>query len=352
MPAARVSSATLDKPQRSSSSTTRCCRPVCRRRAEAFVERGGGLLVVARRSAASWPASEADLLPGKLGATVDRTSGARRDARLPRLQPSGLRSLQGAAQRRLLGGARLPLPRARAGAERPRARAVRRRRGGGGGAAGRHRPRHRLDDDARRRVERPAAQTPVYLPLVHQLVKYLARYEQHHRRGTRSAQVVDLSALLKSRADRVVVTPARRAHDGARRASPASLELNEQGVYEVRAAAGSAGRPDRIAVNLDPAESDLAPLDPQELVAAVTGRAGRGRRAAGRPRPRSAAEEPSASRASGGICSSPAWLLLWRPKWWSRTVCRGTSALPRRWANQPGRSHVLKLMSGRAFPTR
>ncbi len=52
------------------------------------------------------------------------------------------------------------------------------------------------------------------------------------------------------------------------------MELNEQGVYEVRAAAASAGRAERIAVNLDPTESDLSVVDPQELVAAVTGRAG------------------------------------------------------------------------------
>ena len=39
-----------------------------------FVERGGGLLAVFGEKGA-WPASEAGLLPGKLGATVDRTSG-------------------------------------------------------------------------------------------------------------------------------------------------------------------------------------------------------------------------------------------------------------------------------------
>ena len=33
------------------------------------------------------------------------------------------------------------------------------------------------------------------------------------------------------------------------------------------------GRPDAIAVNIDPAEADLTPLDPRELVAAVTGHA-------------------------------------------------------------------------------
>ena len=44
-------------------------------------------------------------------------------------------------------------------------------------------------------------------------------------------------------------------------------------MYEVRSAANTTGRPDRIAVNLDPAESDLTPLDPQELIAAVVGHA-------------------------------------------------------------------------------
>src|SRR6185503_6495075 len=56
-------------------------------------------------------------------------------------------------------------------------------------------------------------------------------------------------------------------------ADPGILELNEHGVYEIRSASNGSGRPDRIAVNLDPAESDLTPLDPSELVAAVTGHA-------------------------------------------------------------------------------
>src|SRR5262249_10518587 len=51
------------------------------------------------------------------------------------------------------------------------------------------------------------------------------------------------------------------------------LELAEHGLYEIRSASNTSGRAERIAVNLDPAESDLTPLDPKELVAAVTGRA-------------------------------------------------------------------------------
>ena len=38
-------------------------------------------------------------------------------------------------------------------------------------------------------------------------------------------------------------------------------------------AGSTAARPEAVAVNLDPAESDLAPLDPGELVASITGHA-------------------------------------------------------------------------------
>jgi len=51
------------------------------------------------------------------------------------------------------------------------------------------------------------------------------------------------------------------------------LELAEHGLYEIRSASNGSARPDRIAVNIDPEESDLSLLDPSELVAAVTGRA-------------------------------------------------------------------------------
>ena len=81
-----------------------------------------------------------------------------------------------------------------------------------------------------------------------------------------------MATLLKSKADRVVVTPG-----GDRRQMPATepaiLELTEHGLYEIRSAAMPSAPPTRIAVNLDPVESDLTPLDPAELVAAVTGKA-------------------------------------------------------------------------------
>ena len=167
-----------------------------------------------------------------------------------------------------------------AGADRPRARAVRRWRGGGGGAAGRHRPRDRLDAPRSTTRGTTSALKPVYLPLVHQLVRYLARYEAaavvaDRRPGRRSRRA---RAQEPRRPRRRHARPAsgRRSR---RRTTPGLLELNEQGVYEIRAdrRRRPAG-PMAIAVNLDPAESDLTPLDPRELVAAVTGRADRRRR--------------------------------------------------------------------------
>ena len=114
---------------------------------------------------------------------VDRLSGRTRDARLPRLQPSGVRDLQGAAQRRLLVGAHVPLSHARhARSDEPRARAVRRWRRGGRGKAHRRRPRHRLDHDAGRSwTDLPVK--PVYLPLVHQLDAATSRATSRRRRG-------------------------------------------------------------------------------------------------------------------------------------------------------------------------
>jgi hypothetical protein len=111
---------------------------------------------------------------------------------------------------------------------------------------------------------------PVYLPLVHQLVKYLGQFESP-RSWLTVGQVVDVSALTKARANWLVVTPS-----GKRVTSTGPLELSEQGVYEIRPAGGgneAAAAPQALAVNIDPAESDLTPIDPAELVAAVTGKA-------------------------------------------------------------------------------
>ena len=55
---------------------------------------------------------------------------------------------------------------------------------------------------------------------------------------------------------------------------PDVLELSEQGFYEVRAQGRDAAPPMTVASNIDLAESDLTPMDPQEVVAGAMGRAG------------------------------------------------------------------------------
>jgi hypothetical protein len=51
-----------------------------------------------------------------------------------------------------------------------------------------------------------------------------------------------------------------------------SIELAQQGFYSVRMQ-GATGRPFAVAVDLDPAESDLSSLPPAEFVTTATGRA-------------------------------------------------------------------------------
>jgi hypothetical protein len=234
-----------------------------------FVERGGGLLVVVGEHTA-WPIGESELLPGRLGSQVDRASGRGgtigfRDYSHPvfevfKAPRSG--DFSGARIFRYRSLEMGPTDRVLARFDDGAVAAAERKVGAGRVIVWTS----TLDDSWS-----DLALKPVFLPLVHQLVKYLAQYEPPSSWFT-VGQVLDLSARLKSRTERVVVTPSNRRITQAAGA-PGLLELNEQGVYEVRAAGVSGGRPEAIAVNLDPLESDLTPLDPRELVAAVTGQA-------------------------------------------------------------------------------
>ena len=82
---------------------------------------------------------------------------------------------------------------------------------------------------------------PIFLPLVHQLVRYLARYEPPPSWLT-VGQVLDLTARAKGRgdrSDRIVVTPSGERitqQAPARAARPARTD--EQGIYEIRSAGG------------------------------------------------------------------------------------------------------------------
>jgi hypothetical protein len=98
---------------------------------------------------------------------------------------------------------------------------------------------------------------------------------------------------------RVVLTPSgeRVTLDGE---GPDVLELTEQGFYEVRAQGRDAAPPMTVASNVDLSESDLTPMDPQEVVAGVLGRAGEPYRP-GRMSPRPTRNRRRTS-ACGGIC--------------------------------------------------
>ena len=237
-----------------------------------FLERGGGLLVVSG-DRTTWPQGEAELLPGRLGATIDRTSGrsgslgyldyshpvfevfkAPRSGDFSAAHVFRYRALQSGPTDRILA-------RFDDGAIAAAEKKV---------GAGRSIVWTSTLDDSWTDI----GVKPIFLPLVHQLARYLAHYEQPTSWFT-VGQVLDLTARAKARGDRIVVTPSgdRIAQSSVGEGNEGLVELNEQGVYEIRSTAAAAARPEAIAVNLDPTESDLSAIDPRELVAAVTGHA-------------------------------------------------------------------------------
>ena len=104
---------------------------------------------------------------------------------------------------------------------------------------------------------------PVFLPFVHQLVRYASGYAEQRTSFT-AGQVLQLA----SGADDLALAPS-----GTRiplQQGGTLLKLDEQGFYEIRRERSTDAEPGVIAVNPDPAESDLASFDPAELVLAVS----------------------------------------------------------------------------------
>lgn len=150
---------------------------------------------------------------------------------------------------------------------------------------------------------------PIFLPFVHQMMRYLAGFAEPAPWFT-VGQVVDLAGgrpglasggtnvtetqvtgaaaaaaaaarpsqpvagASAAREARVVVAPSGEVTEVGG-ANTGFAELRERGFYEVRAAA-TREDPYVIAVNLDPAEVDLARFDPEEMVAAVVPAPGAG----------------------------------------------------------------------------
>jgi hypothetical protein len=122
---------------------------------------------------------------------------------------------------------------------------------------------------------------PVFLPFVHQVAKYVGRYS-----GARSSftagEVLDLSrhAELSPVAARKDAPAVVEAPSGEKTRFATSNEglipLHEQGFYEIRPEGAARGMGQRVAVNLNPAEANLARIDPEELKTSALAGAGVG----------------------------------------------------------------------------
>ncbi len=108
---------------------------------------------------------------------------------------------------------------------------------------------------------------PVFLPFVHELVRYAAGHVVSPASYT-VGDALDLSrAPALAKGDAVAVGPSGQRSTLPRGA--AGLELATPGFYEVRSTADGPAIA-VAAVNVDRAESDLAAMDPEELASAVT----------------------------------------------------------------------------------
>jgi aerotolerance regulator-like protein/VWA domain-containing protein len=237
-----------------------------------FVEHGGGLfVVVGQRAAWSGPV---DVLPGLPGAAVDRSSGnaARLGAleyghpvfevfRAPRTGDFAAARFYGYRAVKPSPGAQV-LARYDDGA----AAMIERRVGGG---------RVLMWTSSFDTYWNDFALKPVFLPMLHRAMRYLAGYKEPVPWRTVGDVLEPPAAPNGARAQvsRVALTPSgqRVSLDGE---GPDVLELTEQGFYEIRAQGRDAEPAAVVAANVDLAESDMTPLDPKEVVAAATGRAG------------------------------------------------------------------------------
>ncbi len=248
-----------------------------------FVERGGGLLVVlgSKLTRGDVPVSFAELLPGTWDRAVDRStdwggtlsyldyshevfelfgaphSGDFSTAKFFRYRPLDLRG-EGRVLARFDDGA---------------AALVEKRFGEG---------RVLVWTSTLDTFWNDLAIQPVYLPFVHQLVKYAAGYAEAEHWHT-VGEVLDLSRFLEvvgssvsfpedletEESELVAFAPSGDRSLLSRDDERHLIKLEEQGYYELRLPGSDRGEPASLAVNLDLSESDLSSLDPEELEAAV-----------------------------------------------------------------------------------
>jgi hypothetical protein len=241
-------------------------QPPLARRLARFVEQGGGLLVAAG-SRATWP-SDVDLLPGTIDNPVDKT---RTEARVgaieyahPVFEPlraarsGNFSSVAVYGYRRITPAASAQIV-ARFDGSSP---ALLERRVGTG--------RVLLWGTTLDISWNDLPLSKVYVPFVHRSLRHLSAYTEP-RPWLTVGQVLDPAAAAAPRADatpNIALTPSGRRlpidDEGDQ-----VMELAEQGFYELR----NQNSPEAVVVaaNVDPAEADLTPMDPKEIVAAATG---------------------------------------------------------------------------------
>ena len=256
-----------------------------------FVASGGGLLIIAgdQLSAGLATSEWSGILPGTIGSVVDRAGEAGGtlawiDYDHPVFDVFNAPRSGDFATARFLRYRRLTVRIDSAAS--PRAQA--------GDSASSPQVVARFDDGAPALIERTVgrgkvliwastldsywsdlALQPVYLPFVHQLAKYAGRYSDARAWFT-AGEVLDLSrnADPSSRtANRptgpVVIESPSGARSRLESAREGLVSLHEQGFYEIRAEGAAKGTGRRVAVNLDPAEANLARIDSEELKAAI-----------------------------------------------------------------------------------
>jgi hypothetical protein len=251
-------------------------------RLRGFVEDGGGLLLVAGEGG-RWAAGDADLFPGTLGAVEDRDEG--RGGRLGHLDyDHPIFEVFRGPRRGDFSATRIFRARGWEIPESDPAILV-----------------ARFDDGSPALVERRVgngrvlvwastldaswtdlALQPVFLPFVHELLRYASGrvdvvdaftagqvLDVTNPRAMETAGLGEVREALASDEERVVLAPSGESTALPAGEGPHFLELAEQGFYEIRPPGGTALRPVAVAVNVDPAEAELDPLDPAEVEAAI-----------------------------------------------------------------------------------
>ena len=233
-----------------------------------FVDAGGGLFV-ALGQRASWPAST-DLLPGIPGPAVDRTKGpagrlgaldyghpvfeafrAPRSGDFSSARFYNYRAVTAAPAAQILARYDDGVP------------ALLQRRVGRG--------RVMLWTSALDVGWNDLALKPVFLPFIHRVAANLSAYTQR-RTSMSVGEVLPGGEPGRPSNGRSALTPAGERiplGDG----TSGVVELREQGFYEVRQGDRDA-TPLTVASNVDLNESDLTAIDPRDVAAAATGKAG------------------------------------------------------------------------------